>query len=256
MSSSEEKLSAYLDGALPERDMREIEEALARDPVLQAELETLMAADQYAQAEFAKMLNDPVPIGLSAAINAASGAGVANDPQAPGRSRWALAAVASVCLAIGGAGGFVASLSGGDAPPPRGWLADIADYHGIYARQTRHLVEVPATEADHIRTWLSASIGAEVPIPDLMAQNLTFQGARLVVAAGKPVAQLMYTDAGGTVVALCLIRTDTPQQGFATRSIGGWDMVTWGGTDANFVIVGPQGRSDLPSIAEAAATQV
>ena len=256
MSVYEDKLSAFLDGELPESEAREIEDALARDPGLQAELEALMEADVVAKSEFDTLVDDPVPLELAAAIRNAPEARPANDPAPPTRARWAPTAVAALCLAIGGSGGYYAGLMGGETPPPRGWLADIADYHAVYADQKRHLVEVPAAEADHIRTWLTASIGAEVPIPDLEGNGLTFQGARLLVAVGKPVAQLMYTDADGGVVALCLIRSDTPQDGFAARSIGGFDMVTWGGSDANFVIVGTEGRSDLGAIAEAASLQV
>lgn len=257
MTGYEEKLSAFLDGELPEDEARQIEAALARDPALQAELDSLMAADAQAQQDFAEML-EPVPLGLAAVIQDAPVGGSANSPDAP---RWLpgwLAVAASVLfLVMGGAGGYLAGLSQGTqvAAAP-GWLQDIAEYHAVYAAQTRHLVEVPATEADHIVQWLSDTIGAEVRIPDLAGNGLTFQGARLLVAAGKPVAQLMYTDAGGEVVALCLIRSDTPAADFTARTLNGFDMINWGGRGANIVVVGPEGRVDLSEIAERASVQI
>lgn len=136
------------------------------------------------------------------------------------------------------------------------WLSDIADYHAVYAGQQRHLVEVPASEADHIETWLTATIGAQVTIPDLTDQGLTFQGARLLVAAGKPVSQLMYTDALGRVVALCQIQTAQPRSGFADSQAEAFHLVSWGGSDANFVIIGDKDRTDLTEIAQSAAAQV
>ena len=93
-------------------------------------------------------------------------------------------------------------------------------------------------------------------MPDLSGSGLKFEGARLLVAAGKPVAQLMYTDADGAVVALCQIASAAPNDSTARRTIGGFEMVFWGGTDANFVIVGDEGRNDLEAIAEAARQQV
>ncbi|MEM9709150.1 MAG: anti-sigma factor [Pseudomonadota bacterium] len=258
MSGYEEKLSAFLDGELPEAEARNIEAALARDPSLQAELDALIAADAAVGQVFEDMLAEPVPVDLARAIRDAPLGEAANRSEAP---RFGLSRLASVLalamLGLGAAGGYLAGVSNApEIAAPAGWLADIADYHAVYAGQTRHLVEVGADEADHIETWLTATVGAPVNIPDLSGNGLTFQGGRLLVAAGKPVAQLMFTDVDGDVVALCLIRSETPQSGFETRAIGAFDMVTWGGEDANFVMVGDRGREDLSEIARRAATEV
>ncbi len=254
MSQYEDKLSAFLDGELPEDEAREIEQALAENPALQDALETLMIADQNAEAEFAEMLSEPVPEALVAAIEAAPERGAANLSAAPSGLSWLATAATLAALAIGIALGYFGGQSRGTevAAAPR-WLSDIADYHAVYASQKRHLVEVPASEAEHIQTWLSNTLGADVRVPDLSNSGLTFEGARLLVAAGKPVAQLMYRDAEGRVVALCQIQSDTPRDGFSERTLGDFDMVSWGGADSNFVIVGDGGRDDLSEIAMAAA---
>lgn len=256
MIVSEEKLSAFLDGELPEEQAREIEAALAEDPNLQAALEALMAADMAAKDALGEMLDEPVPAALAAALRDAPEAGAANLSAPPTGTRWWAAAAVVLALGLGGAGGYMTGLTQSTpvASAP-GWLVDIADYHAVYAGQTRHLVEVGADEADHIRTWLTRTVGADVPTPDLTAHGLTFRGARLLVAAGKPVAQLMYTDADDRVVALCLIATETPRDGQATQTIGAFDMVSWGGDGANLVLVGDEGRGDLEAIAATAATE-
>ncbi|MEO1292046.1 MAG: anti-sigma factor [Pseudomonadota bacterium] len=257
MTQYRHKLSAYLDGELSDAEAREIERALEEDPGLQAELEALMEVDDAVKGAFDAMLEEPVPIALAAAVQNAPVATPANQPDAPTRRGVLAAATAALALGIGGAGGYLAGVSQGDevAAAP-GWLEDIADYHRVYAGQTRHLVEVPAEEAEHIQTWLTATVGAEVRIPDLGDHGLTFQGGRLLVAAGKPVAQLMFTDAEMQVVALCLIQSDTPRDGFAERRIGAFDMVSWGQKNANYVVVGDEGRGDLAAIAQTAAIQV
>ncbi len=259
MSQFEEKLSAYLDGELSFAESAEIEAALQTDTDLQAELEALMAADTLAKGAFAEALNDPIPTSLASAIYDASDATAANAQVAPtGYSGLFAAALACLMLVVGGVGGYMVSSSQQPtqvAAAP-GWLVDIADYHGVYAKENRHLVEVGADESNHIMTWLTNSVGANVRIPDLAASGLTFEGARLLVAAGKPVAQLMYTDADGGVVALCLIATDTPREGIGSQTIGAFEMVSWGGDDANYVIVGDEGRDDLEAIALSAGEQV
>ncbi|MEO1536338.1 MAG: anti-sigma factor [Pseudomonadota bacterium] len=257
MTGYGEKLSAYLDGELPDAEAREIEAALERDPALRAELEELMAADAMALGAFDAMLDAPVPVALAAAVrDAPEPLTPANTPTAPAGNTWWAAAAVVLALGLGGAGGYMTGVSQETqvAAAP-GWLQDIADYHRVYAGQVRHLVEVGADEAPHIRTWLSNTVGAPVPTPDLTEHGLTFRGARLLVAAGKPVAQLMYTDAEDRVVALCLIATDSPRDGFASRTIGDFDMVSWGGTGANFVVVGDQGRDDLNAIATTASAE-
>lgn len=256
MTGYENKLSAFLDGELPDAEAREIEQALKRDPALQAEFEALMAADALAQDAFEEMLDAPMPASLAAAVRDAPDEPVANVAAAPFGRGWLATAVVVLALGLGGTGGYLSGLSQSTpvAAAP-GWLGDIADYHRVYAAQGRHLVEVGAEEADHIRTWLTASVGAPVPTPDLTQHGLTFRGARLLVAAGKPVAQLMYTDSEDRVVALCLIATETPREGVATQTIGAFDMVSWGGEGANFVLVGDEGRTDLQAIAATAAAE-
>ena len=58
-------------------------------------------------------------------------------------------------------------------------------------------MEVGAEEKPHIEKWLSARVGKDVPVPDFSTHGLTFAGARMLVAAGKPVAQYLYTQADG-----------------------------------------------------------
>jgi len=258
MSQYEEKLSAFLDGELPAAESAEIEVALKNDPSLQAELEALMAADSLAKEAFGDALIDPIPSSLTSAIHDASPIVAANTSTAPtGYSGLFAAALACIMLLVGGVGGYLVSSSQtvqvAEAP---GWLVDIADYHGVYAGQKRHLVEVGADESDHIMAWLTNTVGTDVRIPDLAASGLTFQGARLLVAAGKPVAQLMYTDANGAVVALCTIASETPHEGIAVQTIGATNMIMWGGLDANYVIVGDDARDDLEEIARVAGQQV
>lgn len=258
MSQYEQKLSAYLDGELPIDEARALESALAEDPSLQAELEALIAVDSSVQDAFEHMLKSPVPIDLAQSISNASIQPAANATRPPTAFGWLTALAVAVALCVGGSVGYLREVSQSPqiASTTPIWIADIASYHAVYAEQKRHLVEVGPDQADHIETWLSATIGAQVTIPDLQENGLTFAGGRLLVAAGKPVAQLMYLDADARVVALCLIQSDTPKTTVRTQTIDAFDIVTWGGEDANFVLIGDQGRTDLTDIAKSAAEQV
>lgn len=247
MSDLSDKLSAYLDGELPDQEALQVEEWLERDPQAQAQLEALMQTDSIVRDAFDAQLNDPVPLTLARAVKSAP------MPSPRARPHWGAVAASLVMLMIGGAGGY--ALRGTSAPvQTAGWLHDIADYHAVYAGQGRHLVEVAATESDHIEAWLGKTIGAAFAIPDLRAHGLTFQGGRLLVANGAPVAQLMYRDDQGRVIALCLQNNPSREAaGFQGQTINGFDFVSWRGAAARYVVIGPRGRSDLNQIAETAA---
>jgi anti-sigma factor RsiW len=257
------KLSAYLDGELNAEDVAMVEARLATDPDAQAQFDALIQADADALDQFDALLSDPVPLSLAQQIKNAP---LEAHPVAQSlssavtrRPLWGMIAASLAVFMLGGAGGYV--LKGQTAPVQMAstWLTDIADYHAVYAKQGRHLVEVSADESDHIETWLGDTTGAQFTIPDLSQFDLTFQGGRLLVAGGKPVAQLMYTQADGTVIALCLQRNGTPETGttpFKSQTLNGFDVVSWKTTQAAYVVLGPQGQSNIADIATAAALEI
>ncbi len=253
------KLSGYLDGELDPAETAEVEARLATDSAAQAELDALIQADAFAEEKFAEELNAPVPFALAQQIRDADlvdPTPVAAPPPAS-RPIWGALAASLVVLGIGGFGGY--TLRGQDPVPQPGWLAAIADYHAIYAGQERHLVEVGADEADHIEAWLGKTIGATFSIPDLTQHGLTFEGGRLVVANGKPVAQLMYREADGTVIALCLQQSSKDPSlapTFNDTTINGFDFVSWSAGGADYVVIGPEGQPDLDAIAATASTEI
>ncbi len=255
MTSLGEKLSAYLDGELSDAEAKSVEDLLEQDADARAEFDALMAADRSALEQFEEMLTDPVPLALASAINRSEEPA----PVRQGLPAWAQMAAGFALIALGGFGGYqIAETTRAPVQvASAGWLQDIADYHGIYASETRHLVEVTAAEPDHIETWLGNRAGAEFSIPDLADQGLTFQGGRLLVAAGKPVAQLIYTTDAGEVFALCLRGTEKPStDSFDQTTIGAFDMVSWRNDGADYVVVGPKGSGALDEMARAAAGRV
>lgn len=254
------KLSAYLDGELTDADALAIETLLESNADARAELDALIAADAAAQEQFDALLDDPLPLALAQKIKSAPVAMVAR--AAPRRPVWGALAAGLALFIAGGAGGYLIKeriAPAGTEVASAGWLSDIADYHAIYSGQQRHLVEVAANESDHIKSWLGSTVGVPFSIPDLTGFGLTFEGGRLLVANGKPVAQLMYRQADGTVIALCFQSSSggaTPAAGFKQQTIKGFDLVSWKDAGAAYVVIGPEGQGDLTEIAAAAAKEV
>jgi anti-sigma factor RsiW len=257
----QDRISAYLDGALTEAQARALEALVATDPAVAAEFEALSRVDAALERGFADMLSAPVPLHLARGIEALRPEPA---PARAGTVAWLPRLAASIALVgLGALGGAVLTRS--LAPPAEtlaaaapGWLDQVVEYHTVYAAQGRHLVEVPAGERAHLETWLSEQTGVPFSVPDLAASGLEFQGARLLVAAGRPVAQLMYKDAAGQVVAVCFMQGGDAalaegETVFADRSLGGFDLVSWKDRAASYVVIGPAGRADLRRIAESAS---
>lgn len=236
-------LSAYVDGALNDEERAEVNKAAAQDPAIAAELDALFALNDDMRDAFDGLLDMPAPPALS--DNMMSAPVVANTNRSPWK---ALAAMLLLGVFLGSATTWITQSV---APPlqiatNRSWLADVAEYHQVYARQTRHLIEVPASEKDHIETWLGKEIGVAFTVPDLANAGWTFQGARLLVAAGKPVAQLLYTDANGAVIALCALQNGSGGAAdTALKTFGAVHMATWKSATGSFALVG-----DAPDVLE------
>ncbi|MCO5150995.1 MULTISPECIES: anti-sigma factor family protein [unclassified Shinella] len=275
----EVRLSAYLDGQLPEAEMDEINAILAEDDDARIVFEKLKLGSDFGARAFDKLLQEPIPLDLVRNIKEAGKkdeeppkAGFAAIPVAVAAPRrpsavWPKALAASLVLFLaGGAAGYLvgerqdgmSELASTQFAPARTWLDDIADYHRIYARQTRHLVEVPASDKEHIVEWLSASTGVPFKLPDLSDQNLTFEGARLLVAGGKPAAQLLYRNAQNEVFAICFVQSDPVETVTAlTESMrNDIGLVSWQKGSASYVVVGPSADPALERIAEAVSSTI
>jgi anti-sigma factor RsiW len=275
----EVRLSAYLDGQLPEAEVDEINTILAEDDDARVVFEKLKLGSEFGARAFDKLLQEPIPLDLVRTIKDAGKkedeppvAGFAAIPVATVAPRrpaafWPKALAASLVLFLaGGAAGYLVSEQQDDASQlastqfaaARTWLDDIADYHRIYARQTRHLVEVPASDGAHIVEWLAASTGVPFTLPDLSAQSLTFEGARLLVAGGKPTAQLIYRNPQNEIFAICFLKSDPVETATAlTESMrNDIGLVSWKKGNASYVVVGPSADPGLDRIAETVSTSI
>ena len=258
-----EDLVAYVDGELPAGEARKIEAWIAGDAEAQ-ELRRNLQEDALAlRGLFSAVLREPVPASLSASLGGATAAPlqasgtVAELPRRPRPLRLWLAAASSACLAIGGLAGFyggqyqarqeIAAIP----PQPPSWIMQVAQYHRIYAREQRHLVEVAADETPHIEAWLGKRLELPFKVPDLSAFGLSFKGARLLAINGEPVAQLVYLPADGRALALCVIHSKREDEPFTASQQDDLNLVDWRVKGYGFVVIGWEDQTELRAIAEA-----
>src|SRR5262249_10113940 len=87
------------------------------------------------------------------------------------------------------------------------WLDNAAGYFKLFVGAgDGALIDVPATgDPREALQKISQSLPQGVRLPDLKPWGLSFQGARLVVAEGRPAAQLVYTTDNKAIGPLTLI---------------------------------------------------
>jgi anti-sigma factor RsiW len=230
---SDDRLIAYLDGELEVADRRDVEAWLDNDPTARERLAALAESANLVRLAFDEVVHEPVPDRL---IAAARGETLSSPPSAKvvpfegrqgtrrsaaGRSWWMGLPVAASLFGLL-LGGSVAYLSvgklvpgglGGKQPAVETaaadnlWLDNAAGYFKLaVSAGDNGLIDVPATgDPREALQKISQSLPQEVRLPDLKPWGLNFRGARLVVADGRPAAQLVYTTDNKAIGPLTLI---------------------------------------------------
>jgi len=175
------------------------------------------------------------------------------------RSRWWLAAAAAVLLATGGFGGYFAGIDGvGQESPAEDRLAEQAiAAHVIYAAEKRHAVEVPASDKDHLQTWLSNRVGLKLVAPDLTANGFQLVGGRLLPAGDSKAAMLLYEDDKGERISLFVTAESVENaKGTYASAQDGPQAVYWLDKGYGCAVVGSLPREQLAVVAKSAYGQL
>ena len=135
-------------------------------------------------------------------------------------------------------------------------LTEVAEYHSVYSRETVHLVEVPASQADHLKLWLGKRVNRALIIPDFKEAGLTFAGGRMVVLDGAPVAELMYTREKGLPIGFCVLYHRGTPAPLRLDNRGAVNMATWDDGSHSYIVVGEAEQTTLRTLASLAQKQL
>jgi anti-sigma factor RsiW len=104
-------------------------------------------------------------------------------------------------------------------------LSEVASAHKVYAADTIHADEVPASQQSEMIGYLEAVTSVKFAVPDLSADGLKLRGGKLVEVVGQPTGALFYEDGSGKSAAIYFMKNENisgaapAQDGFAV--IGG-----------------------------------
>ncbi|MBL0372030.1 anti-sigma factor [Rhizobium sp. KVB221] len=281
----EVRLSAYLDGQVDPEDARELEALLEKDVHARDLLNTLSAGSDFGNQAFDELLKEPVPLSMVRAIRDTSAkpppVQMASNTNTISFFRFvpqAIAASAVLLLAGGYSGYFVGKKSAAEMPleisettafeapgavKTRGFsfdtpimvapvgaplisANDVADIHDVYSKQSDRLAEIPASNANALISWLSASTGINFSIPDLSADGLRFEGGRLIALDGKPAGALFYKNAAGEVVGVYYVKGTTTD---ALKTEGAHTIVSGSKGQTAWFVAAPVTSASLADIA-------
>lgn len=265
-------LMAYVDGEVDAVTAREIEAAIAADPVVALRARAMRNSAVMARAAFADSLHEPVPDRLLQVFKnvetvASPAAGATNviamKPRAaaPRRAIIGLAMAASVAaLVIGyGAGSFnkssltqVAGLQ--NTAVSERWLDNVAGFYNVYDSslntKDKMLVDFTADDAPELENYFGAKLNRKLTVPDLSASGFTAQGGRLLIVGGKPAAQFLYTSADSELVGIAIAFTDAPYLPAQTAKRGDVNIVHWRNNGYAYAFAGKLEPERLQELAD------
>ncbi len=271
-TSIEARLTAYIDGEAGAEEKLALEHLISTDHDAGRVYENLRQGSDIGRKVFDDLLKEPVPLALVRSIKSAP-APKERDIRRISRPAIKLApsgkqalAAALILFVIGGGIGYLVGTQPGAARlslplipnQNRTWADDIAAAQRIYLRQSSHVVELGATESDEIVSWLTATVGVKFALPDLSSQGLVFQGARLLVAAGKPTGQLVYRNIDGEIVSVCFFKDNASSDGSDFNEIIKDDIgiVPWRRAGVGYAIVGASSDALLDEIANRVSVEI
>jgi anti-sigma factor RsiW len=269
------QLTALLDGEATPEQKHELEQRLATDDGARRIYDKLRHGSEFGKRRLDDILKEPVPLALVRSIKSVQ---PPKAPVAQRLSRQSLklkptgpqALAAAIILFVAGCGiGYLVSDSRHEtlatqatdeavATDASEWLGDILANQRLLARQPRHIVEVPASQAEEISTWLTTSVGVAFRVPDLSTDGWTFQGARVVLTGGRPTGQLVYTSADGDLATIAFRKDNQPDdtEDFKETIRDEIGLVAWHNAGTSYVLVGPSSEASLSQLAMEIATAI
>jgi len=229
----DDRLVAYLDGELEATQRREVEAWLDADPAARQQLAVLAESTHLLRLAYDDVLHEALPDRLIAAAR-----GETIEEQAPAQilpfhrragarpmvsNRWwiTLPVAASLFgLLVGGGAAYLGGAklvpedTGGKQPAVEAaaangaWLDNAAGYFKLFVNAGDNpVLDVPATgdPREALQKISQSLLPQEVRFPDLKPWGLNFRGAKLVVAEGRPAAELVYTTENKAIGPLTLI---------------------------------------------------
>lgn len=228
---SDEQLVAYLDDELNPDYRRQLDDAIADDPLLNLRLQWLSRSSLPYKNAYDELARKAPLERLQARLDAIP------SPQDPGLSRrWFIGAAAATLVA----GGVLADrlFLNWQAQQPHNWRGLVGTYMALYVPQTLdHLPTDEATQRAQLRT-IDARLGLNLSPAGLKLPGAEFKRAQMLEYDGVPIAQIVYLDARHGPLALCVTRSNSGSQPLVHERRHQMNVVYWTEREHAWMLIG------------------
>lgn len=228
---SDEQLVSYLDDELAEDYRRQLDAAIADDPLLNLRVQWLNRSSLPYRNAYDELAQQAPLDRLQARLEAIP------SPENLGLSRrWFIGAAAATLVA----GGVLADrlFLGWQAQQTHEWRGLVGDYMALYGPQTLdHLPADEATQRAQIRT-VNARIGLSLSPAALKLPGAEFKRAQMLEYDGVPIAQIVYLDARHGPLALCITRSNSGNRPLAHERRHEMNVVYWTEREHAWMLIG------------------
>jgi anti-sigma factor RsiW len=235
------KLDTYLDGEVPEEEMRTFDahvrscpfcsaDALAR---VQMKRAIHVAGKLYTpRAEFRKRMQQKI----------------AAKPQRSFGLRWMLAAAAAVILVAGSlTSAYLGTRSGRDQA-----FSEIADLH-VAMLASSSPVDVISTDRHTVKPWFQGKIPFAFNLPELQNSEFTLLGGRMTYLHQTPGAHLIYDVRKHHISVFVFLERSLPakldENSFSPKQLP-FNLETWTQGGLRYFVIGDASAADIDSLAK------
>ncbi len=232
------KLDTYVDGELPEQEMRAFDAHVRSCPACSAD--ALARVQMKRTIQVAGKRFTP-----SAEFRNRIQKSIASKPQRRFRLGWMLAALAGVILVVGTlTSAYLGSRSGRDQV-----FSEIADLH-VAALASPSPVDVISTDRHTVKPWFQGKIPFAFNLPELQNSDFSLVGGRMVYLEQAPGAHLIYDVRKHHISVLVFQERSLPASLDRSPKKLPFNMETWSQGGLRYFVISDASAADIDRLAK------
>jgi len=232
------KLDTYVDGELPEQEMRAFDAHVRSCPACSAD--ALARVQMKRTIQVAGKRFTP-----SAEFRNRIQKSIASKPQRRFRLGWMLAALAAVILVVGTlTSAYLGSRSGRDQV-----FSEIADLH-VAALASPSPVDVISTDRHPVKPWFQGKIPFAFNLPELQNSDFSLVGGRMVYLEQAPGAHLIYDVRKHHISVLVFQERSLPASLDRSPKKLPFNMETWSQGGLRYFVISDASAADVDRLAK------
>ncbi len=232
------KLDTYVDGELPEQEMRAFDAHVRSCPACSAD--ALARVQMKRAIQVAGKRFTP-----SAEFRNRIQKSIASKPQRRFRLGWMLAALAAVILVVGTlTSAYLGSRSGRDQV-----FSEIADLH-VAALASPSPVDVISTDRHTVKPWFQGKIPFAFNLPELQNSDFSLIGGRMVYLEQAPGAHLIYDVRKHHISVLVFQERSLPASLDRSPKKLPFNMETWSQGGLRYFVISDASAADIDRLAK------